>query len=73
MVNFVKVEHKTGSVTDSEIDRTTVHSYEMHVGSVAFSNANPALIELMQGDVYAVYYTSSTHQILSAELIAKGK
>ena len=72
VVNFVKVESKTGSVTDAEIDRTTVYSYEMHVGGVPFSNANPALIEYMQGDVYAVYYTNSTRQILSAEFISKG-
>ncbi len=73
VVNFIKVERKTGSVTDAEIDRTVVHSYEMRVGGVAFSNANPALIEYMQGNIYAVYYTNSTHQVLSAEFIAKGK
>jgi len=72
VVNFVKVESKTGSVTDLEINRTTVHSYEMHVGGMPFDNANPALIEIMQGDIYAVYYTNSTHQILSAEFISKG-
>jgi len=73
VVNFVKVESQTGSVTDSDIDRTTVHSYEMHVGGDPFDNANPALIELMQGDVYAVYYTNSTRQILSVEFISDGK
>ena len=72
VVNFVKVESKTGSVTDAEIDRMTVYSYEMHVGGVHCDNANPALIEHMQGDIYAVYYTNSTQQILSAEFIAKG-
>jgi len=73
VVNFVKVESQTGSVMDSEIDRMTVSSYEMRVGGVHFDNANPALIEYMQGDVYAVYYTNSTRQILSAEFISKGK
>jgi len=72
-VKFVKVQSKTGSVTDMEIDRMTVLSYEMHVGGVAFENANPALIEHMQGDIYAVYYTNSTRKILSAELISKGE
>lgn len=72
VVNFVKVESKTGSVTDFEIDRTTVYSYEMRVGGVGFNNANPALIEHMQGDIYAVYYTNSTRQILSAEFISTG-
>jgi hypothetical protein len=72
VVNFVKVESKTGSITDAEIDRTTVHSYEMRVGGVHFDNANPALIEYMQGDMYTVYYTNSTKQILSVEFISKG-
>jgi len=72
VVNFVKVESKTGSVTDFEVDRTTVHSYEMRVGGVPFDNANPALIEYMQGDIFAVYYTSSTRQILSVEFVSKG-
>jgi len=71
-VNFVRVESKTGSVTDFEADRMIVHSYEMRVGGVHFGNANPALIEYMQGDIYAVYYTNSTQQILSAEFISKG-
>ena len=73
VVSFVKVESKTGSITDSEIDRTTVHSYEMHVGGVRFDNVNPALIEYMQGEIYAVYYTNSTRQILSVESIPNGK
>ena len=73
VVNFIKVESKTGSVTDSEIDRMTVYSYEMRIGGVGFDNANPALIEYMQGDIYAVYYTNSTRQILSAEFVSKGK
>jgi hypothetical protein len=45
----------------------------MHLGTESFSNANPALIEYMQGDVYAVYYAKDTKQILSVELISKGK
>ncbi len=72
VVNFVKVESKTGSIADSEIDRFTIQSYEMRVGGIAFTNANPALTEHMQGDVYAVYYTNSTQQVLSAEFISKG-
>jgi hypothetical protein len=71
VVEFVKVTSQTGFVSDAEIDRTTVHSYEMRVGWEAFSNANPALIEYMQGDTYAVYYTNSTRQILSVALISK--
>lgn len=72
-VQFIKVEKKTGLVSDPAHKRQTVSSYEMHVGGEVFSNANPALIEIMQGDVYAVYYTKTTRQILSVEFIAKGK
>jgi hypothetical protein len=73
VVKFVKVESKTGSVTDFESDRIAVHSYEMSVGGIHFANANPALIEYMEGEIYAVYYTNSTRQILSLELISDGK
>ncbi|HRJ76560.1 MAG TPA: hypothetical protein PLX90_11205, partial [Anaerolineales bacterium] len=70
-VQFVKVEKQTGSVNDPSYKRQTVSSYEMHVGGESFSNANPALIEIMQGDIYAVYYPKDTKQILSVELISK--
>ena len=73
VVKFVKVESKTGSVTDFESDRITVHSYEMHIGGGHFDNANPAMIKYMEGDIYAVYYTNSTRQILSVELISNEK
>lgn len=66
-VQFIKVEKKTGSVSDPAYKRQTVSSYEMHVGGESFSNANPALIEYMQGDVYAIYYAKGTRQILSVE------
>ncbi|MBL8089206.1 MAG: hypothetical protein JNJ43_02685 [Anaerolineales bacterium] len=72
-VQFVKVEKLSGSATDPMHKRQKVSSYEMHIGGESFSNANPALIEIMQGDVYAVYYTKTTRQILSVEFIAKGK
>jgi len=72
VVEFVKVERQTGSATDPSYKRNTVSSYEMRVGGDAFPNANPALIEYMQGDVYAVYYTKATRQILSVEFVSKG-
>ena len=72
-VQFVKVEKQTGSATDPSSKRTMVSSYEMRVGGVAFGNANPALIDIMQGDVYAVYYTRTTRQILSVEFVSKAK
>ena len=71
VVKFVLVHDQTGSVTDFDSERITVESYQMFVGNKIFENANPALIPHMQDDVYAVYYTNSTRQILSAELISK--
>lgn len=72
-VTFVKVEKLTGSPTDLSSNRMTVSSYEMRVGGEAFGNANPVLIEMMQDDVYTVYYTKTTRQILSVEFVSKGK
>lgn len=72
-VQFVKVEKLSGSVTDPAYKRKKVESYEMHIGGETFNNANPALIEYMQGDTYAVYYAKDTKQILSVEFISKGK
>lgn len=72
-VQFIKVEKLSGSVSDLAYKRKKVESYEMHVGGESFSNSNPALIEYMQGDVYAVYYAKDTKQILSLELISKKK
>jgi hypothetical protein len=71
VVNFIVVQSQTGSVSDFDSDRFTVQSHQMHVGGVAFENADPTLIQHMQGDTYAVYYTSSTRQILSVELLSK--
>lgn len=70
-VQFVKVEKLSGSASDPTYKRNKVSNYEMHIGGEAFSNANPALIEIMQGDEYAVYYAKDTKQILSVELISK--
>lgn len=72
-VHFVKVEKQSGSAADPSYKRTTVSSYEMRVNDEAFGNANPALIEHMQGDVYVIYFTKSTRRILSVEFISKGK
>lgn len=72
-VQFIKVEKLSGSVSDPAYKRNKVSSYEMHIGGETFNNVNLALIEYMQGDVYAVYYAKDTRQILSVELISKGK
>ena len=71
-VSFVKAEKQSGSVTDAPSKRMKVASYEMCVGSEAFPNVNPALIEYMQGGTYAVYFTKATRQILSVEQISAG-
>jgi hypothetical protein len=73
IVDFIKVEKRGGSVSDPLYKRPIVSSYEMHISGESFANANPALIEYMQGDVYAVYYAKDTKQILSVEFISKGK
>lgn len=72
-VVFIKVERLSGSSTDPQSSRHVVSSYEMRVGGEAFANANPALAEYMQGDIYAVYFTKTTKQILSVEFISKGE
>lgn len=72
-VDFVKVEKQTGSASDPSYKRSKVSSYEMRVGDEAFANVNSALIEYMQGGIYAVYFTKTTRQILSVEAIAEAK
>lgn len=72
-VQFVKVEKLSGSPADPIHKRKKEISYAMQVGSESFSNANPALTEYMQGNIYAVYYTKDTRKILSVELISKAK
>jgi hypothetical protein len=70
---FVRVEKMSGMPTDSMADRRLENFYEMHVGLETFRNVNPALIEYMQGQEFAVYFTKTTKQILSVEEISKGQ
>lgn len=72
-VQFVKVEKQTGASVTPSVSRQTVASYEMRVGGETFANANPALIDQMQGAVCIVYFTKATKQILSVEFVSKGK
>lgn len=74
-VNFVKVEklfsekRPNGSMTYRAIEE-----YELHVGKVKFENVNQEILSIIEaGDIYAFYYTKDSRDILSAELIAKGK
>jgi hypothetical protein len=71
-VKFVKVEDKSGLMTEPAAQRMRVARYEMCVGPQVFSNVNPALVEYMQGEKYAVYFTKTTRQILSVEQISDG-
>jgi hypothetical protein len=68
-VNIVK-EQRSSTRSDGTTSYTTV--YEMHVGAGTFQ-VNSGLAGIMlQGDVYALYYTQgSENEILSAELISK--
>jgi hypothetical protein len=70
-VNIVKEEQRSTRADGSASYQTV---YEMHVGAGTFQvNSNLASI-MMQGDVYALYYTQgSENEILSAELISKAK
>jgi len=67
VVKFNETVSQTGSIMDSDLDRTEIHDYEMWVGFTRFTNASPVLSKYMEGDTYTVYYTSSTHQVLSVE------
>jgi len=71
-ISFVKVQQQTGYVSDTSLKHLNVSSYEMCVGGEAFANVNPALIECMQDETYAVYFTKTTRQILSLEALPNG-
>lgn len=70
-IDIVKIGNMTGSVNTASPQPMNVSGYEMRVGGEVFDNANPALIEYMQGDTYLVYFTKTTRQILSVEPISK--
>lgn len=74
-VNFVKVESRESYKTASgSTSHRTVQKYELRVGKVKFQDVNEELLNLIrEGDSYAFYYTKDTKEILSCELIAKGK
>jgi hypothetical protein len=72
-INFVKLGNMTGSVQTASPQRMTISGYQMRVGSEVFDNANPALIQYMQGDSYSVYFTKTTRQVLSVEPVSKAR
>ena len=74
-VNIVKVE-RTSTSTDSDGFSHTSHYYvdELHVGAQTFQVTSDLAGIMMQGDVYAIYYTEgSENDILSAELLSKAR
>ncbi len=69
--NIIKAE-RTSTSTRSDGTTSISHyfAYELHIGPAAF-NVKSALAGIMlQGDVYAIYYTEGSERtILSAERI----
>jgi len=63
------VSNNTGSANDAEIDRYTIESTSMNVGGDVFDNVSPAVVKYMEGKRVVVYYTSSTQQVLSVEVV----
>lgn len=74
-VNFVKVEKRKADVlADGSTKYHDVEEYELRVGRKAFENVDEEILNLInEGDTYAFYYSKDAEQILSCELIAKGK
>ncbi len=66
-VNIIKVESYSNS--------THMHTedYELHIGGKQFDCDLDLADILMQGDTYVVYYIRDTMEIMSAEMLAKGK
>jgi hypothetical protein len=67
-VNFEKVRIGADPEATSS-DRKSGLGYRMQVGTEVFNNIDPALMEYMDGDTYALYYTKTTRYILSVEKI----
>lgn len=74
-VKFVKVEKREVDVlADGSTNYRDVEEYELRVGRKVFGNVDEEMLNLIdEGDTYAFYYTKDAEQILSCELIAKGK
>lgn len=66
-VNLVKVESYNYTT------HTPTEDYELHVGGEEFDADSDLADILMQGDIYAIYYIEKTKNILSAEMLVKGK
>lgn len=74
-VKFVKVEKRERQkIASGNTSYRTVEEYELRVGPKAFENVDEELLNSIEdGDLYVFYYTKDAEQILSCELISKGK
>lgn len=74
-VKFVKVEKRKAYTTaDGPTSYRDVDEYELRIGRKAFENVDEEFLNILEeGDTYAVYYTKDAEQILSCELISRGK
>jgi hypothetical protein len=73
-VNFVKMEKVFAEKRpNGSILYRTLEIYELHVGKINFEISQRIMDVMKAGDIYAIYYTKDTKDILSAERIAKGK
>jgi hypothetical protein len=66
-VNIIKVESYSNST------HMQTEDYELHIDGEEFDCDSELADILMQGDTYAVYYIQDTKEIMSAEMLAKGK
>jgi len=66
-INIVKVESYSSST------HTHHEDYELHVGGKEFDIDSELVDIMMQGDIYAIYYLEETKEIMSVEMLAKGK
>ena len=66
-VRFTQSTHKTGSVTDSAIDRHNVVTHYLVVGGQSFGISPDRIPVVVDGANYAVYYIDQHKQILSLE------
>ena len=69
-LKLVKSVRRSGSVTDSEVDRRNIVYHEMVVGGQAFGVTpdvfNTVLLK-REGQPYAIYFTEKTKMLLSLE------
>jgi len=66
-INIIKVESYNNTT------HTQTEDYELHIGGKEFDCDSELADIMIQGDIYAIYYIKDTKEIMSAEMLAKGK